>query len=121
MIIPRKPLSLMYCQACGGRSPSAYVSQSGAIRHSSSASPSRNACSSADSAGFGNASSFDQSGLPEKRSPSHHTVPALIAVASVSDIGGITLRKTARTRLLTSARRSGGGGEDRGDRRERGE
>ena len=61
-------------------------------RQSSSVSLSRNACSSADSVGFGNASSFDQSGLPEKRSPSHHTVPALIASASVSDIGGITLR-----------------------------
>ena len=84
------------------------MSQSGAIRQSSSVSPSRNACSSAESAGFGYASSFDQSGRPEKRSPSHHTVPALIASASVSDIGGITFRNAARARLLTTARRSGG-------------
>src|SRR6185295_2438715 len=40
----------------------------------------------------GTARSFAQSGLPEKRSASHHTVPAAMASRSVGEIGGSSLR-----------------------------
>ncbi len=84
------------------------VSQSVTIAQSSSTSLSRNRCSSAVSAGTGVSSNRCQSGRPEKRSPSHQTVPASIASRSVCDIGGITLRNAASTASLMSLRRSGG-------------
>ena len=98
--MPRKPLSLMNCQTCGGRSRwTCVVSQSVTIAQSSSTSWSRKRCSSAVSVGDGVASSCCQSGRPEKSSPSHQTVPASIASRSVCDIGGSTLRNAASTRV----------------------
>src|SRR4029078_6705861 len=98
MIMPRKPLSFMYCQTLGGRSRSSCVTyQSLTIRHSSSTGPSRKAFSSADSVGFGYASSFFQSGLPLKSSASHHTVPASIASRSVCDNCDSTLLEMRKT------------------------
>ena len=93
--MPRKPRSLMNCHTCGGRSlVDVRGLPVGDHRAQLSTSSSRKRCSSAVSAGAGIASSFCQSGRPEKSSPSHHTVPASIASRSVCDIGGITLRKT---------------------------
>src|SRR5262249_42350396 len=57
---------------------------------SSSTGPSRNACSSGESVAGGTARSFAQSGLPLKRSASHHTSPASIASRSVSESVGST-------------------------------
>ena len=105
--MPRKPLSLMYCQTFGGRSRWTWVvSQSVMSSHSSSVSTSRKRCSSGDSVGGCTARSLFQSGLPEKRSPSHQTVPASIASFSVCDIGGRILRNAERTPSLISLRRS---------------
>ena len=107
--MPRKPRSLMNCHTCGGRSLwTLAASQSFAIAQSFSVSSSRKRCSSAVSVGCGVARSLDQSGRPEKRSPSHHTVPASSASRSVCDIGGISLRNAASTPSLTSLRRSVG-------------
>ena len=64
------------------------MSHSSVIRHSVSQGPSRKACSSAVSSGFGCDSSWFQSGLPENSSPSKPTVPDSSAVRSVSDSGG---------------------------------
>src|SRR6266550_3478261 len=82
------------------------VSQSVTIAHNASTSWSRKCCSSGVSEGGGTARSLAQFGRPEKSSASHQTVPASMASRSVCDIGGITLRNTARTRSLTSERRS---------------
>ena len=84
------------------------VAQSLTIAQSCSVSLSRKRCSSAVSAGCGAASSFCQSGLPEKSSPSHQTVPASIASRSVCDMGGSTFRNAARMASLIRARRSAG-------------
>src|SRR3989441_9473420 len=51
---------------------------------------------------------FSQSGRPEKRSPSHHTVPASIASCSVWDMAGSWPRYQARRGRETSKRRKGG-------------
>ena len=67
------------------------MSQSSVIRHSSSQGPSRKACSSAVSSGFGSLSNWSQSGLPENSWPSKPTVPDSSAVRSVSDSGGSSL------------------------------
>ena len=89
MIIEKKPLRFRKSQTSGGMSPRRCVmSKSSIIPHSSSQGPSRKACSSAVSCGAFAPSSFDQSGLPVKSSPSHHTVPASSASRSVSDIEG---------------------------------
>ena len=60
-----------------------------------------NACSSAVSCGAFADSSFGQSGLPVKSSPSHQTVPASSASRSVSDIVGSMRRYTIRNGLVT--------------------
>ena len=88
-IIPKNLFFLMNSHISGGRSARTWVmSQSSIIRHSSLHGPSRKACSSAVSAGFGSVNSLSQSGLPENSSPSKPTVPDSSAVRSVSDSGG---------------------------------
>ena len=89
MIIAKKPFFFRKSHTCGGMSARRCVmSQSSTMRHSSSHGPSTNACSSAVSRGAFADSSFGQSGLPLKISPSHQTVPASSASRSVSDIEG---------------------------------
>ena len=51
------------------------------------------------------ASSFDQSGLPVKRSASHQTSPASSASRSVSDIAGNTPRAQEKIGLVMKSRR----------------
>ena len=105
--MPRKPWSLMNCQTFGGRSfSSCVICQSSSIAHTSSTGPSTNAFSSAESVGLGNASIFFQSGLPLKRSPSHHTVPASSASCSVCDICGRILRNNPSSGAPSTLRRS---------------
>src|SRR5690606_18760620 len=75
------------------------------MRQSVSVGPSRKACSSSVSRGAGRRSSFDQSGAPEKSSPSHHTLPASSASCSVRDIDGSMRRYTASSLRLICSRR----------------
>jgi hypothetical protein len=92
MIRPKNLLRLMKSHSSGGRSARTWVmSQSSVIRHSSSHGPSRKACSSAVSCGFGRVSNWFQSGSPENSWPSKPTVPDSSAVRSVSDSGGNSL------------------------------
>ena len=92
MFRPKNLLRLMYSHNSGGRSARTWVmSQSSVIRHSVSQGPSRNACSSAVSCGFGKSSNWFHAGLPENSSPSKPTVPDSSAVRSVSDSGGSSL------------------------------
>jgi hypothetical protein len=77
------------------------------MRQSSSTGPSRNACSSTESTGFGSASSAFQSGLPLKSSPSKPTVPASSAICSVSESLGMTFWNIASTGALSLRRRNG--------------
>ena len=51
------------------------------------------------------ARSFDQSGLPVKRSASHQTSPASSASRSVSDIAGNTPRAQEKIGLVMKSRR----------------
>jgi hypothetical protein len=67
------------------------------MAQTSSQGPSTKACSSAESFGAGIASILFQSGLPENRSASHHTVPASIASFSVCDMSGRMRRNIAST------------------------
>jgi hypothetical protein len=109
MIMPKKPLSFMNCHAVAVRSRwTALASQSLVMAQSASVSSSTKRCSSSLSVGMGVESRRDQSGRPEKSSPSHHTVPASSASRSVCDIGGITLRYSESTPSLMSLRRSEG-------------
>ena len=89
MFRPKNFSRLTNAHISGGRSARTWVmSQSSTMRHSCSHGPSRYACSSAVSCGFGCDSSSRQSGLPENSWPSKPTVPDSSAVRSVSDSGG---------------------------------
>src|SRR5205809_5870714 len=106
MIMPKKRFFLMNCQASGGRSRhSQLIFQSSSIAQSSSAGPLRKAVSSAVSVATFWLSSFDQSGLPVKRSASHQTSPASSASRSVSDIEGNTPRAQEKIGLVMKSRR----------------
>ncbi len=99
----------MNCHTSGGRSFNSWVIfQSSIIAHSCSVGPSMKACSSGVSLGSGKDSRRFQSGLPENRSRSHHTVPALMASCSVWDIAGVIFLNTPNTGPVNTARRSGG-------------
>ncbi len=106
MIMPKNLFFLMKSQTSGGRSASSWViCQSSSMAHSSSTGPSRKACSSADSSGFGWPCNCDQSGLPENSSPSKPTVPASSAVCSVSDSFGVTFANIFSSGALICLRR----------------
>src|SRR5260221_13112041 len=90
----------MKAQTCSGKSPARLISQSFSMAQSFSTGPSRNNCSSGESAGFLKPRSFDQSGLPENKSASHQTVPAAIASRSVGEMGGSSLRYQLRIGLV---------------------
>src|SRR6185437_9376975 len=108
MIIPKKRWRLRNSQTSGGRSCSRPLRSSSSIAHSSSTGPSRKARSRAVIFRSWNCSSFPQSGSPEKRSPSHQTVPASSAIRSVAPIFG-SARPSARiTSGVTRRRRIGG-------------
>src|ERR1700734_3852256 len=95
MIMPKNFLALMKSQASFGRSRySQLIFQSSSIAQSSSV-----------STAAGKASSFDQSGLPVKRSASHQTSPASSASRSVSDIDGSTPRAQEKIGLVMKSRR----------------
>ena len=96
----------MKSQTSGGRSRhSQLIFQSSSMAQSSSTGPLRKACSSAVRVAGALASSFDQSGLPVKRSASHQTSPASSASRSVSDIGGSTPRAQEKIGLVMKSRR----------------
>src|SRR5580704_7404732 len=104
--MPKNLWTLMKSQTSGGRSRhSQLIFQSSSIAQSSSTGPLRNAFSSAVRVAGALASSFDQSGLPVKRSASHQTSPASSASRSVSDIDGNTPRAQEKIGLVTISRR----------------
>src|SRR6201981_4154229 len=106
MIMPKNFLRLMKSQASGGRSRhSQLIFQSSSITQSSSTVPLRKAFSSAVSAAGACFKSFDQSGLPVKRSASHQTSPASSASRSVSDICGKTPRAQEKIGFVVVSRR----------------
>src|ERR1039458_5902241 len=106
MIMPKNFLRLMKSQTSAGRSRhSQLIFQSSSIAQSSSTGPLRKAFSSAVSVAGAVASSFDQSGLPVKRSASHQTSPASSASRSVSDIAGNTPRAQEKIGLGIKLRR----------------
>src|ERR1700681_3603727 len=106
MIMPKKRCCLMKAQASGGRSRhSQLIFQSSSMAQSSSTGPLRKASSSAVSVAGLVASSFDQSGLPVNRSPSHQTSPASSASRSVSDIAGIAFFAQAKIGRVRRSRR----------------
>src|SRR6516162_8844141 len=109
MIIAKNLWRLRKSHTCGGRSRSSQLMRhSSSMRQSSSTGPSRNACSSGDSVAGGTARSFPQSGLPLKRSASHHTSPASIASRSVSESVGNTCCAQRKIGLEIRSRRSEG-------------
>src|SRR4051795_12593529 len=106
MIMPKNLFFLMNSQASGGRSRhSQLIFQSSSMAQSSSTGPLRKAFSSSVSVAGALASSFDQSGLPVKRSASHQTSPASSASRSVSDIGGSAPRAREKIGLVMKSRR----------------
>src|ERR1700727_3705099 len=106
MIIPKNLLRLTKSHSAGGRSRhSQLIFQSSSIAQSSSTGPLRKAFSSAVSVAGAWLSSFDQSGLPVKRSASHQTSPASSASRSVSDIDGKTPRAQEKIGLVMKSRR----------------
>src|SRR6202521_4695964 len=106
VIMPKNLRVLMKSQTSGGRSRhSQLIFQSSSMAQSSSTGPLRNAFSSAVRVAGAVASSFDQSGLPVKRSASHQTSPASSASRSVSDIAGSTPRAQEKIGLVTISRR----------------
>ena len=107
MIMPKKPWRFMRSHASGERSPLCTTSHSLIMAQSSSTGPSRNARSRSDSGWGVKRRSFSQSGLPEKRSPSHQTVPASSATRSVSPIRGSSGLTRRMTQEVTTRRRSG--------------
>src|SRR5260370_5974859 len=107
MTIAKNFWALRKSHTCGGRSRSSQVMRHWwSRRQSSSTGPSRNACSSSDSVAGGTARSFAQSGLPLKRSASHHTSPASIASRSVSESVGSTCCARRKIGLEIKSRRS---------------
>ena len=109
MIRPKKPWSFRNCQTSGDRSPAWLTSQSVTMPQTSSTGPSRKACSSSVRSLGLKAKSRSQSGLPEKSSPSHQTVPASRAAASVSLMRGRIGEISLKTVGVTRARRRGVG------------
>src|SRR5438477_11611886 len=106
MIMPKNLCFLMNSQASGGRSRhSQLIFQSSSRAQSSSTGPLRKAFSSSVSVAGAFASSFNQSGLPVKRSASHQTSPASSASRSVSDIGGNAPRDKEKIGLVMISRR----------------
>src|SRR5580698_4046242 len=106
MIMPKNLWALMKSQTSGGRSRhSQLIFQSSSMAQSSSTGPLRKAASSAVSVAGALASSFDQSGLPVKRSASHQTSPASSASRSVSDMVGNTPRAQEKIGLVMMSRR----------------
>src|SRR6516165_5824670 len=106
MIIAKNLLRLRKSHTSGGRSRSSQLMRhSSSMRQSSSTGPSRNACSSGESVAGGTARSFAQSGLPLKRSASHHTSPASIASRSVSESVGSTCCAQRKIGLEIKSRR----------------
>src|ERR1700687_1663190 len=106
MIMPKNFFRLMKSQTSPGRSRnSQLIFQSSSIAQSSSTGPLRNACSSGVRVAGAVASSFDQSGLPVKKSASHQTSPASSASRSVSDIAGNTPRAQEKIGLVMMSRR----------------
>src|SRR5580693_3522275 len=106
MIMPKNFSRLMKSQTSGGRSRhSQLIFQSSSMAQSSSTGPLRKARSSAVSVAGASLSSFDQSGLPVKRSASHQTSPASSASRSVSDIAGNTPRAQEKIGLVMKSRR----------------
>src|SRR6516164_1755288 len=107
MIIAKNLWRLRKSHTSGGRSRSSQVMRhSSSMRQSSSTGPSRNACSSPESVAGGTARSLAQSGLPLKRSASHHTSPASIASRSVSESVGSTCCAQRKIGLEIRSRRS---------------
>src|SRR6266478_3844983 len=107
MIIAKNFWALRKSHTSGGRSRSSQVMRhSSSMRQSSSTGSSRNACSSSDSVAGGTARSLAQSGLPLKRSASHHTSPASIASRSVSESVGSTCCAQRKIGLEIKSRRS---------------
>ncbi|MGY4425764.1 hypothetical protein ACVWY2_008213 [Bradyrhizobium sp. JR6.1] len=91
--MPKNFFALMKLHTSGGRSRhSQLIFHSSSIAQSSSTGPCRKAFSSSVNLAGANASNFDQSGLPVKRSASHQTSPASSASRSVSDMVGSTPR-----------------------------
>src|SRR3979490_2735567 len=106
MIIPKNLPRLMKSQTSPGRSRhSQLIFQSSSIAHSSSTGPLRNASSSGVRVAGALASSFDQSGVPVKRSASHQTSPASSASRSVSDMVGNTPLAQEKIGLVMKSRR----------------
>src|SRR6201999_1493098 len=106
MIMPKNFFALMKSQASGGRSRhSQLIFQSSSMAQSSSTGPLRKARSSSVNLAGANDRSFDQSGLPVKRSASHQTSPASSASRSVSDIDGSTPRAHEKIGLVMKSRR----------------
>src|ERR1700746_2908070 len=104
--MPKNFFCLMKSQTSGGRSRhSQNIFHSSSMAQSSSTGPLRKAFSSSVSVAGGFASTFDQSGLPVKRSASHQTSPASSASRSVSDIGGSTLRAKEKIGFEMKSRR----------------
>src|SRR5262245_21678011 len=107
MIIAKNLRALRKSHTSGGRSRSSQLMRhSSSMRQSASTGPSRNACSSGESAAGGTARSFPQSGLPLKRSASHHTSPASIASSSVSESEVSTCCDQRKIGLEIRSRRS---------------
>ncbi len=99
--MPKNFWRLMKSQASCGRSRhSQLIFHSSSILQSSSTGPPRKAFSSSVSVAGAVASSFDQSGLPVKRSASHQTSPASSASRSVSDMVGKTPRAQEKIGLV---------------------
>src|SRR6201747_3317640 len=106
MIMPKNLWALMKDQTSGGRSRhSQQIFHSSSMAQSSSTGPLRKASSSEVRVAGAVASSFDQSGLPVKRSASHQTSPASSASRSVSDIGGNTPRAQEKIGFVIISRR----------------
>src|ERR1700710_531900 len=106
MIMPKNLWALMKDQTSGGRSRhSQQIFHSSSMAQSSSTGPWRKAFSSSVSVAGAVASSFDQSGLPVKRSASHQTSPASSASRSVSDIVGNTPCAQEKIGLVMKSRR----------------
>src|SRR6201994_4951775 len=106
MIMPKNLRRLIKDHASGGRSRhSQLIFQSSSMAQSSSTGPFRNAVSSSVSFAGALARSFDQSGLPVKRSASHQTSPASSASRSVADIDGSTPRAQEKIGLGVKSRR----------------
>src|SRR5271170_783666 len=101
MIMAKKPFFLINSQVSGLRSPFLKTSHSSTIWQSFSVGPSRNSCSSRESAGGLNFKSLSNDGSPANKSPSKLTVPAFNASLSVLEMGTCVFFKILNTILDT--------------------